>query len=65
MRSHILGLGRRRVVGIAANVEIEVVGDSFSCVTMGCITGDGGERVVGGDDLFGVLGHEVVLRAAR
>ena len=67
MGAHVVRLGRRRVVHVAADVQIEVVG----------LAGDLGERddagvagdvliaVKGGDDFLDVLGAEVVLRAAR
>ena len=58
----ILRFGRGRVVGVAADVEVVVVGCQFLAGDDGGVAGDVGERPVGGDDLLGVLGEQVVLR---
>ena len=62
--SDVVGFGRWGVVGVAADVAVEVVlgqlvgGDDFGEAV------DVGEVAVGGDDLLFVLGAEVVLGSA-
>ena len=61
---HVLGLGRRGVVGIAADVEVVVVLGQLGVGHHGGERGDVGEPLVGVDDLLDVLGLQVVLRPA-
>jgi hypothetical protein len=58
----ILGFRRGRVVGVAADVEVVVVPGQVLTGDDGGVAGDVGELSVGGHDLLGVLGEQVVLR---
>src|SRR5689334_343085 len=63
MGVHVLWLRRRRVVSIAANVEVVVVVSEFITGNDGRVRWHIDERLERGDDLLDVLRTEVVLRA--
>ena len=65
VRPHIMGLGRRSVVGVAADVQVVVVLRQRLVGDHGSEAGDVGVPLVGVDDLLDVLGVEVVLGPAR
>lgn len=64
MGAHVVRLGRWRIVGVAADVEVIVVGLKRGGVDDGREAVDGAEFVEGGDDLLDVFGQQVILCTA-
>jgi len=65
----VVGLGRRRVVHVAADVTVEVLRLDFGDRDAACVAGDlvafaDGQRAIGVDDARDVPGAEEVLRLA-
>jgi hypothetical protein len=64
MRAHVVRLGRWHVVGVAADVEVVLILGELIPVHDPGEAGNVLESVVAADDLFNVLGVEMVLSSA-